>query len=110
MAGEAASFATRDATSFTARRSWLPRWLSSEHPFPWLFPASALMIVFGIYPLLYAIWLSLQRKHPVTRKLTLRAGFQLDEAAARRARLGRDGQHLHLHRHRASFSSSCSAC
>jgi multiple sugar transport system permease protein len=26
------------------------------------------MIVFGIYPLVYAIWLSLQRKHPVTRK------------------------------------------
>src|SRR5205809_710659 len=26
-----------------------PRWLSSEHPFPWLLPASALMIVLGIY-------------------------------------------------------------
>jgi multiple sugar transport system permease protein len=27
------------------------------------------MVIFGLYPLLYAIWLSLQRKHPVTRKL-----------------------------------------
>ena len=59
-----------EAASSTARQAWLPRWLSSEHPFPWLFPASALMIVFGVYPLVYAIWLSLERKHPVTRKLT----------------------------------------
>ena len=47
----------------------MPRWFTSEHPLPWLLPASALMIVFGIYPLAYAIWLSLERKHPVTRKL-----------------------------------------
>ena len=59
-----------EAASISARSPWLPRWLSSEHPFPWLFPASALMIVFGVYPLLYAVWLSLERKHPVTRKLT----------------------------------------
>jgi multiple sugar transport system permease protein len=44
-----------------ARKPWLPRWMASEHPLPWLLPASALMIVFGIYPLLYAIWLSLNR-------------------------------------------------
>ena len=43
------------------------RWLSSEHPLPWLLPASALMIVFGIYPLLYALWLSLHKRNPVTR-------------------------------------------
>ena len=59
-----------EAVSNNARQQWLPSWLSSEHPFPWLFPASALMIVFGVYPLVYAIWLSLERKHPVTRKLT----------------------------------------
>jgi multiple sugar transport system permease protein len=53
----------------SVRRSWLPRWFTSEHPLPWLVPASALMIVFGIYPLVYAIWLSLERKHPVTRQL-----------------------------------------
>ncbi|MFT3988337.1 carbohydrate ABC transporter permease [Aestuariivirga sp.] len=51
------------------QKPWLPRWLTSEHPFPWLLPASALMIVFGIFPLFYAIWLTLERKHPVTRKL-----------------------------------------
>lgn len=51
------------------RASWrMPGWLSSEHPFPWLFPASALMIVFGIYPLVYAIWLSLHKRNPVLRK------------------------------------------
>jgi multiple sugar transport system permease protein len=50
------------------RRPWLPRWMASEHPFPWLFPASALMIVLGIYPLLYAIWLSLNRVPPGRRQ------------------------------------------
>jgi multiple sugar transport system permease protein len=43
------------------RKPWLPSWMASEHPLPWLLPASALMIVLGIYPLLYAIWLSLNR-------------------------------------------------
>ncbi len=42
---------------------------SSESPFPWLAPASALMIVFGIYPLLYAIWLSLNRVPPGRRQM-----------------------------------------
>lgn len=45
----------------------LPRFLTAEHPFPWLFPAAALMVVFGIYPLVYAIWLSLHKRNPVTR-------------------------------------------
>lgn len=49
--------------------------MTSEHPFPWLLPASALMVIFGLYPLLYAIWLSLQRKHPVTRKLTFNPSY-----------------------------------
>jgi multiple sugar transport system permease protein len=43
------------------------RWLTSEHPLPWLLPAAALMTVFGIYPLLYALWLSLHKRNPVTR-------------------------------------------
>ena len=64
-----------EAAIYAPRHTWLPRWLSSEHPFPWLFPASALMIVFGVYPLVYAIWLSLERKHPVTRKLTFAPGY-----------------------------------
>jgi multiple sugar transport system permease protein len=46
----------------------LPRFLTSEHPFPWIFPATALLVVFGIYPLLYAIWLSLYRRNPATRR------------------------------------------
>lgn len=46
----------------------LPRWLTSEHPFPWLFPASAVLIVFGLYPILYSLWLSLQKRNPVTRE------------------------------------------
>ena len=62
------------SATFTPRHDWLPRWLTSEHPLPWLLPASALMIVFGIYPLLYAVWLTLNRKHPVTRKLQFMPG------------------------------------
>lgn len=44
-------------------------WLSSEHPLPWLMPAAALMIVFGIFPLYKAIESSLYRKNAATRKL-----------------------------------------
>ena len=35
-------------------RAWLPRWFTSEHPLPWLLPATALMVVFGIYPAMKA--------------------------------------------------------
>jgi multiple sugar transport system permease protein len=56
-------------TSVQPARAWLPRWLTSEHPFPWLFPASALMIVFGIFPLYKAIESSLYKKNAATRKL-----------------------------------------
>lgn len=45
----------------------LPRILTSEHPFPWLLPITAMLLVFGIYPLLYALWLSLHRRNPLTR-------------------------------------------
>ncbi|WP_284735849.1 carbohydrate ABC transporter permease [Dongia deserti] len=41
--------------------------LSSEHPLPWLFPVTAVLIAFGVYPLLYALWLSLHKRNPVTR-------------------------------------------
>ena len=50
-----------------ARRLGLPRFLTSEHPLPWLLPSTAMMVVFGVYPLLYAIWLSLHKRNPVTR-------------------------------------------
>ena len=46
----------------------MPRWLTSEHPLPWILPATATLIVFGLYPILYAVWLSLHRRHPVTRE------------------------------------------
>ncbi len=45
-----------------------PRWLTSEHPLPWVLPATATLLIFGLYPILYAIWLSLHRRHPVTRE------------------------------------------
>ncbi|MCA3560028.1 MAG: sugar ABC transporter permease [Aestuariivirga sp.] len=53
----------------TDRRPWLPHWLTSESPLPWLLPAAALMAVFGIYPLIYAVTLSLYKKNAATRKM-----------------------------------------
>jgi len=55
------------AVSGASRGFVLPRFLRSEHPFPWLFPITAVLLVFGIYPLLYAVWLSLHKRNPVTR-------------------------------------------
>jgi multiple sugar transport system permease protein len=60
------------------RQKWqiaLPRFLTAEHPFPWLFPASALMVVFGLFPLYKAIEGSLYRKNAATRKLTFQPEF-----------------------------------
>jgi multiple sugar transport system permease protein len=54
-----------------ARRFALPRFLMSEHPFPWLFPMTAMLVMFGVYPLLYAIWLSLHKRNPMMRTETL---------------------------------------
>lgn len=45
----------------------LPRWLTSEHPFPWLAPVTAMLLVFGIYPLLYALWLSMHERNRIKR-------------------------------------------
>jgi multiple sugar transport system permease protein len=56
-------------TTEGARQPWLPRWMTSEHPLPWLLPASALMVVFGIFPLYKAIESSLYKKNAATRKL-----------------------------------------
>jgi multiple sugar transport system permease protein len=56
--------------SFTPRHTWLPRWLTSEHPLPWLLPASAVMVVFGLFPLGWAIVQSLYKRNAATRRLT----------------------------------------
>jgi multiple sugar transport system permease protein len=57
------------AVTSPAKTPWLPRWLTSEHPLPWLLPATALMVVFGLYPLFKAVESSLYKKNAATRKL-----------------------------------------
>jgi multiple sugar transport system permease protein len=57
-----AAVAMRPARGFA-----LPRFLTSEHPFPWLAPITAMLLIFGVYPLLYALWLSLHKRNPATR-------------------------------------------
>lgn len=47
---------------------WLPRWLTAEHPLPWLLPTAAMLLAFGVYPLLYSVWLSFQERSRVTRQ------------------------------------------
>ncbi|MEP6066208.1 MAG: sugar ABC transporter permease, partial [Paracoccaceae bacterium] len=44
-----------------------PRWLTSEHPLPWLFPSVALLLIFGLYPILYSLWLTFFKRNPATR-------------------------------------------
>jgi multiple sugar transport system permease protein len=62
--------------TFTAsENSRWPRWLTSEHPMPWLFPASATLIAFGLYPILYALWLSFNRRNPITRENSWEPGW-----------------------------------
>ena len=51
----------------TTGRWRLPRWLTSEHPFPWLLPVIAMLTVFGVYPLLYAISMSLYQRNRIKR-------------------------------------------
>jgi multiple sugar transport system permease protein len=62
------------------RRPWLPRWLTSEHPLPWLLPASALMVVFGVVPLIWAIRESLYKRNAATRKLTFDPDYNWTKA------------------------------
>ena len=62
------SVAETTSNSDTDRRLRLPRWLTSEHPLPWLFPSIALLLVFGLYPILYSLWLTLIKRNPATRK------------------------------------------
>lgn len=50
-----------------ARVSRMPRWLTSEHPFPWVAPLVAMLIVFGIYPLIYALVLSFEQRNRIKR-------------------------------------------
>lgn len=50
------------------KRPWLPSWMTSESPLPWLLPASALMVVFGIYPLISAFLKTLYKKNAATRR------------------------------------------
>lgn len=49
------------------KRASLPQWLTSEHPFPWLFPVTSILIVFGLYPVLYSLWLSFFKRNPALR-------------------------------------------
>ncbi|ESY73624.1 ABC transporter permease [Mesorhizobium sp. LNHC252B00] len=48
--------------------------MTAEHPFPWLAPITVMLLVFGIYPLAYSVWLSFHKRNVVSRQLDF-AGF-----------------------------------
>jgi multiple sugar transport system permease protein len=60
-------------------RAW-PRWLTAEHPLPWLLPMAAMLLSCGIYPLLYSVWLSFQDRSRITRQYEF-AGLKQWQAA-----------------------------
>ncbi|MER9136985.1 sugar ABC transporter permease [Mesorhizobium sp. M0047] len=63
------------ATLTPERSGWaLPRFMTAEHPFPWLAPITVMLLVFGIYPLAYSVWLSFHKRNVVSRQLDF-AGF-----------------------------------
>lgn len=61
-------------------RRFLARVLVSDHPFPWLFPTTAMILAFGIYPLVYSIWLSLHEWNRFTRSFSFVGGDQWAKA------------------------------
>lgn len=67
MSAATGTFPPEGGESTRPGESRWPRFLTSEHPFPWLMPATALILVFGIYPLLYAFWLSLHVRNRIKR-------------------------------------------
>jgi multiple sugar transport system permease protein len=54
----------------------LPRFLTADSPVPWLLPITTMLVVFGLYPLFYSIWLSLHRRNVLTRHLDFVGGSQ----------------------------------
>jgi multiple sugar transport system permease protein len=67
-------------TADRSQRGFLQRFLTSESPVPWLLPASALMIVFGVVPLVWAIVESLYRRNAATRRLTFDPDYNWTKA------------------------------
>ena len=59
--------AAKDGAGAGTRGNWLPRWLTAEHPLPWLAPMIAMLLAFGVYPLFYSLWLSLHQRNRLTR-------------------------------------------
>jgi len=63
-----------------ARGLALPRFLTADSPVPWLLPITAMLTVFGLYPLGYSIWLSLHKRNVLTRQLDFAGGYQWAKA------------------------------
>lgn len=70
MAHSAGSAAAPSGIDRQPAWSFVRRVLVSDHPLPWLAPATAMIIAFGIYPLLYSIWLSVHEWNRFTRSFS----------------------------------------
>lgn len=58
------------------------RFLTSEHPLPWVLPLTAMLIAFGVYPFLYSIWLSLHQWNRFSRAFQWAGTLQWETAFA----------------------------
>jgi multiple sugar transport system permease protein len=56
--------------------------MTSEHPLPWLLPVTAMLLVFGLYPLGYSIWLSVHQWNRFTRAFIYSGSTQWETAFA----------------------------
>jgi multiple sugar transport system permease protein len=52
-----------------SRLPLVPKWLTGDHPLPWLAPLIAMILAFGLYPLVYAVWLTMNQQNRFTRKI-----------------------------------------
>ena len=52
----------------TARRI-APHWMTSERPWVWLLPVVILLLLMGVYPLIYNVWNSFQEFNPMSGRV-----------------------------------------
>ena len=53
--------------------------MTSEHPLPWLLPVTSLLVVFGLYPVLYSLWLSFFKRNAATRIETFQPSWNWEK-------------------------------
>ena len=97
--------ATLDASSaaepVSAGRGWLPRWLTAEHPLPWLLPMTAMLLALRRLPAALQRLAELPGAQPAHPPVRVRRPQAVGDGARRRADVALARRDLHLHAGRA---------